>query len=185
MLGFIVSAIVAAIAIAITAILIPQISYGDDYMNLAVVAVIFGLVNGFVKPIVKLLALPLRMATLGLISFVINAGLLLLVAWLSTTLKYTFTIDTFPPDLVDRYARGRHRRGGDHQRRDHRDRPRRPDLTGRPDQRTRPARDRHRNGAGRPDCPATSRTRCVRSLAATARRPTCWTSRPSIAMQRR
>ena len=98
MRSFIVSAIVAAIAIAIAAIILPQIDYGDSPGTLAVVAIIFGLVNGLVKPIVRLLALPLRMATLGLISFVINAALLLLVAWLSTNLGFTFTIDTFPPD---------------------------------------------------------------------------------------
>ncbi len=99
MRSFIVSAIVAAVAIAITSIVLPQISYGDEPASLAVVAVIFGLVNGLVKPIVRLLALPLRMMTLGLISFVINGLLLLLVAWLSSKLGFTFTIDTFPPDL--------------------------------------------------------------------------------------
>jgi putative membrane protein len=100
MTGFIISAVVAAIAVAVTSIVLPQISYGDDYATLAVVAVIFGLVNGFVKPIVKLLSLPLRMATLGLIGFVVNAALLLGVAWVAGELGYTFTVGDFPPDLT-------------------------------------------------------------------------------------
>jgi putative membrane protein len=99
MIGFIISAVVAAIAIAVTAIVLPSISYGDDYQTLAVVAVIFGLVNGFVKPIVMMLSLPLRMVTLGAIGFVINAALLLGVAWVADQLDYSFTVGGFPPDL--------------------------------------------------------------------------------------
>lgn len=100
MIGFIIRAVVAAIAIAVTAIVLPEISYGDDFATLAVVAVIFGVVNGFVKPIVQLLAMPLRMMTMGLIGFVINGLLLLGVAWLATELGYTFTVGGFPPDLT-------------------------------------------------------------------------------------
>ena len=99
MIGFIISAVVAAIAISVTSIVLPQISYGDDPATLAVVAVIFGVVNGFVKPIVKLLSLPLRMMTLGAFGFVINAALLLGVAWLADQLGYSFTVGGFPPDL--------------------------------------------------------------------------------------
>lgn len=100
MVGFIVSAGVAAIAIAVTAYLLPQISYGEDVQTLLIVAVIFGLVNGIVRPIVRLLALPVRMMTFGVIGFVINAGLLLLVAWLADLAGLTFVVGGFPPDLT-------------------------------------------------------------------------------------
>jgi putative membrane protein len=100
MIGFVIRAIVAAIAIAVTAIVLPSISYGNDNATLAVVAVIFGLVNAFVKPIVQLLSLPLRLMTLGTIGFVINAILLLGVAWLADQMDFTFTIGGFPPDLT-------------------------------------------------------------------------------------
>ena len=100
MIGFIISAVVAAIAVAVTSIVLPQITYGDDYTTLAVVAVIFGVVNGFVKPVVKVLSLPLRLVTLGAIGFVINAALLLGVAWLAGELGYSFTVGGFPPDLT-------------------------------------------------------------------------------------
>jgi putative membrane protein len=100
MLGFVVSTLVVAIALAVTATVLPQITYGGETQTLLIVAVIFGLVNALVKPIVKLLSLPLRLATLGTFTFVINAGLLLLVAWLSGQVDITFQIADFPPDLT-------------------------------------------------------------------------------------
>lgn len=100
MIGFIISAAVAAIAVAVTAIVLPSISYGGDYATLAVVAVIFGVVNGFVKPVIQALSLPLRMVTLGAIGFIVNALLLLAVAWVADYLGYSFTVGGFPPDLT-------------------------------------------------------------------------------------
>jgi putative membrane protein len=60
---------------------------------------IFALVNSYIKPIVKALSLPISLMTLGLIGFVINAVMLLLVAVVSGQLKLGFKIGTFPPDL--------------------------------------------------------------------------------------
>ena len=57
------------------------------------------MVNGLVKPIVKLISLPLTFMTLGLFGLVINAALLLLIAWLSDLIGITFTIGDFPPDF--------------------------------------------------------------------------------------
>jgi putative membrane protein len=64
-----------------------------------VLAVIFGVVNGLIKPIVRLLALPLRVMTLGLIGFVINAAMLLLTAWIGDLVGLAFTVGDFPPTL--------------------------------------------------------------------------------------
>ncbi|MFI5226713.1 MAG: phage holin family protein, partial [Candidatus Limnocylindrales bacterium] len=65
--------------------------------QLGLVALVFALVNTFIKPLVKALSLPISFLTLGLFSFVINAALLLLVAWISTEqLKITFTIGGWP-----------------------------------------------------------------------------------------
>ena len=54
-----------------------------DIVGLLIVAIIFGLVNAFIRPIVKLLTLPLSIITLGLFSLVINALMLLLTALLT------------------------------------------------------------------------------------------------------
>lgn len=99
MLGFIISAIVAGIAFLVTAQVLPEITIGGDIPALAVTVVIFGVVNALVKPIVQILSLPLRWATLGLFGVVINGGLLLLTAWLAGELDNEFSIAGFPPDL--------------------------------------------------------------------------------------
>ena len=63
-------------------------------------AVIFGVINGLIGPIVKLLALPLTLMTMGLIGFVINAALLLATAFVSKTLGFTLQVGDYPPDFT-------------------------------------------------------------------------------------
>jgi putative membrane protein len=100
MRGFVIGTIATAIAFAVMIWLLPNIDYkGDVVPGLLIIALIAGVVNGLIKPIVRLLALPVRMATLGLVGFVINAGMLLLIAWISDKLDISFTIAGFPPDF--------------------------------------------------------------------------------------
>ena len=54
-----------------------------------IVAIVFGLINAFVRPIVKLLTLPLTIVTLGLFALVINTLMLLLTSWLDIGLAFT------------------------------------------------------------------------------------------------
>ncbi|MGH3552148.1 MAG: phage holin family protein, partial [Mycobacterium sp.] len=61
-----------------------------------VVAVIFGLVNAFIKPIVQILSIPLYILTLGLIHIVINALMLWITAWITdNTTHWGLHIDHF------------------------------------------------------------------------------------------
>ncbi|MEZ0363879.1 phage holin family protein [Mycobacterium sp. pUA109] len=61
-----------------------------------VVAVIFGLVNAFIKPVVQILSIPLYILTLGLIHIVINAFMLWLTAWITeNTTHWGLQIDHF------------------------------------------------------------------------------------------
>ncbi|MCJ0903859.1 hypothetical protein B2J88_06290 [Rhodococcus sp. SRB_17] len=62
---------------------------------IAVIALIFTIVNALIKPALKLLSLPLLILTLGLFTLVINALMLLLTAWLSTSLDAGLHIDGF------------------------------------------------------------------------------------------
>jgi putative membrane protein len=82
--------------------LIPQIkfNFGPDWWKLLAVALIFALINTYLKPIVKLLSFPISILTLGLIGFVINAAMLLLTAALSNQFKLGFTVGGFPPNLT-------------------------------------------------------------------------------------
>jgi putative membrane protein len=101
MRGFIVGTIVTAIALYLIATYIPgYIDYEGETPGLLAIAAIFGVVNGLIGPIVRTLALPLTFMTLGLIGFVINAGLLLLTAWISDQAGFDFTVGDFPPELV-------------------------------------------------------------------------------------
>jgi putative membrane protein len=85
--------IVNAIAIAITAALLPGIQVADnDVGTYIIIGIVFGLVNGIVKPIVTLLTCPLVLLTLGLFILVINGLMLLLTAAL---IPDRLTIDGF------------------------------------------------------------------------------------------
>ncbi|EXU66359.1 MULTISPECIES: phage holin family protein [Streptomyces] len=68
---------------------------GRQALSLILVALVFGVVNVVVKPVVKLLAFPLFILTLGLITLVINALMLLLTSWLAGKLDLSFEVDGF------------------------------------------------------------------------------------------
>jgi putative membrane protein len=98
MIGFVIGTIATAIALIVLTTLIPQITFEGDYPQLLLLAVIVGVVNGLIRPIVKTLALPISFMTMGLAGIVINAVLLLGVAWLANeVLAIPFAIAGFPP----------------------------------------------------------------------------------------
>jgi putative membrane protein len=74
-------------------------NFGNDWWKLLAVALVFALVNSYIKPIVKALSFPISVMTLGLVAFVINAVMLLLVALASDALKLGFKVGKFPPDI--------------------------------------------------------------------------------------
>jgi putative membrane protein len=106
MKGFVVGTVVTAIAFYILVFLSESgtlpIKFGSEggFVGLAVIAVIFGVINGFIGPIVKMLALPLTFMTMGLIGFVINAVLLLATAFVSKEIGFALTVGDYPPDLT-------------------------------------------------------------------------------------
>jgi putative membrane protein len=71
--------------------LLSGMSFTGNLGNWVVVGIIFGLVNGVIRPIVKLLTLPINLVTLGLFTLVVNALMLWLTSWLSAAL----TVDGF------------------------------------------------------------------------------------------
>ena len=89
-----------AVALAIAAWLVGGITLegatrGKQILTLLIVAAIFGIVNAIVKPVVKLVSLPLLILTLGLLTFVINAAMLLLTSWITGKLDVQFHVDGF------------------------------------------------------------------------------------------
>ena len=97
---FIVRILAGAVALAMAAWLIDGISVGpgtnsERLLTLLGVAVIFGLVNAIVRPIVRLISIPLFILTLGLFTFVVNALMLLLTAWIGDQFDLSFEVDGF------------------------------------------------------------------------------------------
>ena len=89
-----------AVALAVAAALVEGISVGpgtttERALTLLAVAVIFGLVNAFVRPIVRLISIPLFIITLGLFTFVVNALMLILTAWIGNQFDLAFEVDGF------------------------------------------------------------------------------------------
>jgi putative membrane protein len=75
----IIKLVLMGVAVMISAYVIPNV-YVDGFLTAVVVAVILTVVNFIIKPIVILLTLPINILTLGLFTFVINAGMVLLVS---------------------------------------------------------------------------------------------------------
>jgi putative membrane protein len=67
----------------------------ETIVTYLVVALIFGIVNGIIGGIVRVVALPIYILTLGLISLVVNGLLLLLVAWISGLLGFGLSVENF------------------------------------------------------------------------------------------
>ncbi|MEU0895366.1 phage holin family protein [Streptomyces massasporeus] len=100
MKNFVVKTIANAGALAVAVWLLDKITLtGDNTVRevgtLIIVALLFGLVNFLVKPLVKLLSLPLLILTLGLFTLVVNALMLLLTSWLADKLDLSFHVEGF------------------------------------------------------------------------------------------
>lgn len=67
----------------------------ERLIALAIVALVFSLINTFVAPVVKTLSLPFIVVTLGLFLLVINALLLLLTDWIAGKLDVSFYVESF------------------------------------------------------------------------------------------
>jgi putative membrane protein len=81
MLGFLVRTAVTAVGLALAAGIIPGITVTGP-STLVVAALFMGLVNGFLRPVVLIVTLPLTIVTFGLFLLVVNAGMFGLVAWM-------------------------------------------------------------------------------------------------------
>ncbi len=100
MMNFVVKTLANAGALGVAIWLLQDItltgeSTGKKALTLILVALVFGLVNFLVKPVVNLLTLPLFILTLGLITLVVNALMLLLTSWLAEQFNLSFHVEGF------------------------------------------------------------------------------------------
>ena len=96
MIDILIRVAINAVALIVAVKLVPHVAFTGDWPQLLGVAAVFGLVNAFLRPIVKLLALPLTIVTLGLIGFVINAGMILVTAFISDKVGFGFNLAGWP-----------------------------------------------------------------------------------------
>jgi putative membrane protein len=72
---------ISGLAVFLADYLLPGVSI-SGISGIIIVAIVLGIVNTFIKPIVLFFTLPFNILTLGLFTFVVNAGLVLLVDWM-------------------------------------------------------------------------------------------------------
>ena len=95
-MNFIIKVLVNAAALWVAARFVPGIDLTADIWQILLIALVFGLINTFLKPILKVLSLPVIILTLGLFAIIVNVILLAITAALMEGL----TIDGFLPALL-------------------------------------------------------------------------------------
>lgn len=100
----VIQTLINAAALYIAVMLVPNLEFdfGADgaWWKFLLVALIFGLVNTFLRPILRILTLPITIITLGLFLLVINALLLMLTGAISAELDLGFTVGDFLAALL-------------------------------------------------------------------------------------
>jgi putative membrane protein len=92
---FLITWLITAVSLLITAYFIPGFRV-DGFVAAAIAAVVIGLANAIVRPILFILTLPITLLSLGLFSFVLNA----LMIWLASAFSPGFHIDGFITALI-------------------------------------------------------------------------------------
>jgi putative membrane protein len=90
--------LVNAAALIVAATVVPGITLKlgpslQDWLKVAVIALVFGVINTYLRPIVKAVSLPISLVTMGLVGLVIDAAMLLLLAFVAKGLALPFAIE--------------------------------------------------------------------------------------------
>jgi putative membrane protein len=107
MKSFVIRVLVNGIALWVAAFFIkgihlaePSTSTGSQIVTILWVALIFGLLNALIKPILTIFSLPVIVLTLGLFTLIINAAMLELTSWFAGVFNLAFHVDSFFWDAV-------------------------------------------------------------------------------------
>ncbi|MDC5697625.1 phage holin family protein [Intrasporangium calvum] len=106
LLNFVIKTVINGVALWIAALLVDGITFGDSadtasiVRTVLLVALIFGVLNTFVRPIAKLVSMPFIILTLGLFVFIINALMLQLTSWLADKFDLAFHVESFFWDAI-------------------------------------------------------------------------------------
>ncbi|MGI5168303.1 phage holin family protein [Spirillospora sp. CA-253888] len=94
--------VISAVALWVATALVKGVdvtaaSWGKQALTLLVVAIIFGIVNAVLKPVIKVFGCAFYVLTLGLFALVVNAALLMLTSWVAGKMNLPFHVEWFWP----------------------------------------------------------------------------------------
>lgn len=101
MLDLLVRVLINAIALIAAVRIVPGAAFEGEWWQLALVAAVFGLINAYLRPIVRLLSLPLTIITFGAVGFVINTAMVIVAAAISDNLGLGFSLGGWPPGAIE------------------------------------------------------------------------------------
>ena len=100
MTKFIIRWAINAVALYVAVLIVPGIALRGKWTDLLWLALIFGLLNALLRPLLKFLTCPLIILTLGLFTIVINTGMLLLTSRIGQALGFGLSVDGFWPAVL-------------------------------------------------------------------------------------
>jgi putative membrane protein len=100
MTKFIIRWAINAVALYIAVLVVPGIALRGAWTDLLWLALIFGLLNALLRPLLKLLTCPLIILTLGLFTILINTGMLMLTSRIGQALGFGLSVDGFWPAVL-------------------------------------------------------------------------------------
>ena len=100
MTKFIIRWAINAVALYVAVLIVPGIALRGAWTDVLWLALIFGLLNALVRPLLKFLTCPLIILTLGLFTILINTGMLLLTSRIGQALGFGLSVDGFWPAVL-------------------------------------------------------------------------------------
>lgn len=101
MLDLLVRVVINGIALVAAIRFVPGAAFDGDLWKLIALAIVFGLVNAYLRPIVKMLSLPLNLITFGIVGLVINVAMVMVSAAISDNLSLGLTLGGWPPGAIE------------------------------------------------------------------------------------
>ncbi len=101
MVDLLVRVIIIGIALVAAIKFVPGAAFTGDIWKLALLAIVFGFVNAYLRPIVKMLSLPLNLVVFGLVGLLINIAMVMVSAAISDNLHLGFTLGGWPPGAIE------------------------------------------------------------------------------------
>lgn len=105
-MNFLIKVLVNGVALWVASLLVDGIVFTDEgdttrqVLTIGAVALVFGVLNAIIRPILWFLSLPVLILTLGLFTFILNAIMLALTSWVADLVNLSFAVEAFWWDAV-------------------------------------------------------------------------------------